>query len=428
MGKDMKRLEAEEIDKLIDAAYEYAFPLWEIARTRYIEVNDPNPERRVAINAVRHERDLCDVQSRWITAPNNDTLYSQAWLDLSNGSVRIEIEAQTAGRYWSVALIDAFSNVFELLGQRLDGVGPVSVTLVSPQSSLREYKGRVVHAPGNDVWLFARWLVEGEADLPNARAMQDRLRITAEPVESMEATAPRDGFDPAVFLAVVNERLGRNPAPPADGEFLKRLASVGIRPGNSNVWSELDIWLQDAWRARISVAHEAVRRSVVTQVHQVQGWSVRGAELGSFGTNYALRAAVALGGLAALVPVEAVYARRFSDDRGDALDGRNRYRLRVPPDGLPTNSFWSITMYAPEDGRFFFVENQINRYSIGNRTAALRYEDDGALEITLQHEPPRDVANWLPAPKGPFVLSLRAYLPKPELRDWSAPLPTVVRC
>lgn len=426
----VSRFTADNIDALIDAAYDYAFPLWEVARTRYADANDTDPARRLGTNTVRHDRQLCDAHSRWITAPNNDTLYSQAWLDLSGGPVRIEVGAQPAGRYWSVALMDAFTNVFAILGQRLDGVGPVSVTLVGPGDGSHGTDGRVIRAPGHDVWLFARWLVDGPADLPNARAMQDRLAISAGLVEAPPGLAPTDGLDPAVFLAVVNERLARNPAPPADAALLARLARVGVRAGSTRVWNELDASARDAWRERIGAAHDAVRRSVVTLSSQVQGWSVRGPELGNFGTHYALRAAVALGGLAALVPDEAVYARRFADERGEQLDGRNRYRLRVSPEGLPTDSFWSLTMYAPADGRFFFVDNPIERYSIGNRTPGLRYENDGALEIRLQHEPPGDpagLANWLPAPEGPFVLSLRAYLPRPALRDWRAPLPTIAR-
>lgn len=426
----MTRFTADGIDSRIDAAYEYAFPVWEVARTQYADANDPDPARRLHPNTVRHDRHLCDARTRWITAPNNDTLYSRAWLDLSGGPVRIEVGAQPAGRYWSVALMDAFSNVFALLGQRLDGTGPVAVTLLGPDGSSHGIEGRIIRAPGNDVWVFARWLVDGPADLPNAQAMQDGLVLSANRAGVLPQPAPTDRCDPAVFLAVVNDRLARNPPPASDAALLARLAQVGIRPGAGSAWNDLDASVRSAWRERIGAAHDAVRRSVASLTSQVQGWSVRGPDLGNFGTNYALRAAVALGGLAALVPAEAVYARRFADERGEQLDGHHRYELRLPPAGLPTDSFWSITMYEPADGQFFFVDNPIHRYSIGNRTPGLGWQDDGSLVIRLQHEAPSDpagLANWLPAPRGPFVLALRAYLPRPALRDWQAPLPTIAR-
>jgi hypothetical protein len=57
----------------------------------------------------------------------------------------------------------------------------------------------------------------------------------------------------------------------------------------------------------------------------------------------------------------------------------------------------------------FFVANEIDRYSIGDRTPGLRREPDGGIDIVIGHGRPRDAANWLPAPAGPCVLALRAY-------------------
>ncbi|MBK6704975.1 MAG: DUF1214 domain-containing protein [Caulobacteraceae bacterium] len=98
----------------------------------------------------------------------------------------------------------------------------------------------------------------------------------------------------------------------------------------------------------------------------------------------------------------------------------------MPPGGVPVDAFWSLTMYTvTPEGRYFFVENPINRYSIGDRTPGLVLEPDGSLEIAIQHEHPGDaqVANWLPAPEGPMRLALRAYLPREELRRraWRVP-------
>lgn len=169
---------------LVEEAFEYALPLQVIAATRWRAVADPANPGRHAPNTLRHERQLSDHRSRWITAPNNDTLYSNAWLDLTPGPVRLQVAAQPAGRYWSVALMDAFTNHVGLLGQRLDDRGPVAVTIVGPRHHALDLPGRVIRAPGHDVWLFARCLVDGSGDLPEAHAMQDR--ITLEPL----ATAP----------------------------------------------------------------------------------------------------------------------------------------------------------------------------------------------------------------------------------------------
>ena len=139
---------------------------------------------------------------------------------------------------------------------------------------------------------------------------------------------------------------------------------------------------------------------------------------------------MALGGLAALEPVEAVYLTRLADADGTLLDGGRRYRIRVPAGGLPLDGFWSLSVYERmPDGGLFFTDSPIQRYAVGDRTPGLQRQADGTLDLWLQRETPTDPAqrtHWLPAPPGPLQLSLRAYLPRPELREGRAALPTVV--
>ena len=418
---------------LVDSAFEYSYPLYAVAKTRYRAVQDPaNPERH-APNTVKHERQLSDSASRWITSPNNDTLYSNAWLDLSNGPVRVRIGAISPGRYWSVAFLDAFTNNFAMLGQRLDNCGPVDVTLVGPGQPDAVQPGRLIRAPGNDVWLFGRWLVEGAEDLANSHAMQDQLEVLPTRVARLsERIAPGQSTDAANFLAVVNESLARNPPPASDVLALERWTPVGLRPGATDAWHGLGDAVQAAWVARIDALSSKLGQSWASGRRDIQGWIASGKDIGNFGSNYSLRASVALGGLGALEPVEARYFVKFHDDAKQPLDGHNDYILRVPPSGIPTDSFWSFTMYEPTaDGKRFFVENTIRRYSIGNRTPGLLFNADGSLDIALQHNAPTDVrllANWLPAPAGPFQISLRAYLPRPELREGRALMPVVSLC
>lgn len=420
---------APSIDSLIDETFTYGFVIWEIARTRHTDLTQSDPALRITPNTAWHDRRLCDHRARWITTPNNDTLYSRAWIDLTHGPVRVQVGAMPAQRYWSVAFMDAYSNNFAMIGTRLDGTGPVTLTLVGPHHAGVLPEGRILRAPGKDVWLFARWIVDGPDDLPNAWAMQDGLQVTPGAAAQPARAVPMNPTEPADFLAVVNEQLARNPAPLADAPLLTRCAAVGLIPGEVDAWSRLAPEVREAWNARIVAAHTEVRRSIPRLAIDVQGWKVRGPEIGNFGCAYASRAAIALGGLAALEPIEAVYASRALDEHGQRFDGRRGHRLRIPPGGLPTDAFWSLSMYeAMPDGRLFFTDNPIARYTVGDRTPGLFVETDGSLVIPLQHDAPRDPslrANWLPAPAGAFVITLRAYLPRPELRAWQTPLPTI---
>jgi hypothetical protein len=72
------------------------------------------------------------------------------------------------------------------------------------------------------------------------------------------------------------------------------------------------------------------------------------------------------------------------------------------------------------------VVNPINRYLINSpMLPELKRDADGGLTLLIQNESPgKDKeANWLPAPKGPFLTVLRLYWPKPEAVDgkWKAP-------
>lgn len=419
------------LEPLVDSAFEYAYPLHAVAATRHRAVQDLANPRRHATNSLLHERQLSDHASRWITAPNNDTLYSNAWLDLSGGPVRIRVGAMPTGRYWSVALMDAFTNNFAVIGQRLEGTGPADVMLVGPDADIGDATGRVIRAPGHDVWLFARCLVDGPQDLAHAHAMQDRIVLQPPTgTTGAERIVPTRSTDPQNFLAVVNEALARNPVPAADRPLLERWAVVGLQPGRTDAWQRLGADARAAWSARIGGAHEQLRTASAKGRRVVQGWFASASDMGDFGSNHALRASVALGGLGALPPLEAMYFVRFHDDAMEPLDGRRHYRLRVPPGGIPTDSFWSFTMYEPTaDSQRFLVENPIRRYSVGNRTPGLVLAADGSLDIALQHDAPTDpprLRNWLPAPAGPFQISLRAYLPRAELRDTTAVMPSIV--
>nr|WP_256731400.1 DUF1214 domain-containing protein [Sphingomonas sp. dw_22] len=156
------------------------------------------------------------------------------------------------------------------------------------------------------------------------------------------------------------------------------------------------------------------------------GWSYPRANLGLYGQDYLYRARVALGGLGALPREEALYIRALDAKGGSIFPAGTRWRLRLPG-ALPLDGFWSLTLYrATPDGQFFFIENPIDRYAIGDRTPGLQRGQGGALDILISPDDPGTAqrANWLPAPAAePYGLFFRAYLPRPDLLDGAYTLP-----
>jgi hypothetical protein len=283
-------------------------------------------------------------------------------------------------------------------------------------------------SPSNDVQVIGRFLVNGPADAPAVHAIQDGLTVV--PVDTSAKVLPqwvpvRMSTEPENYLAVVNEMLWRNPVNSAEASRFAAWADLGIG-GGPYAFARTSPDVQAAWRRRLPLLHEGLKEGLKRGARLVSGWSVPSPEVGEFGTNYALRAAVAFGGLSALPSSEAIYLNLENDPAtGAPLDGRRHWKLIVPP--IDASGFWSLSMYEKDsEGRLFFTENAIRRYSIGDRTAGITRRPDGSIEILLQHDRPADAANWLPTPNGPMALTLRVYGPSDAMRRGDAPLPRLL--
>ena len=200
--------------------------------------------------------------------------------------------------------------------------------------------------------------------------------------------------------------------------MVKSFEAIGLIPGQPFDPQRLD---------------EATRRGVLRAEKEgmnIVNWKVKhrgvdsvtywGIDLqGSFGFDYLARAEAAYSGLVINDPEVALYFLTYFDGDGRALEGGKRYRIHFAKEQLPlyeTDGFWSLTLY---DGkRFQFVNNPIDRYSIGSQTRGLTFNPDGSLDIYIQPDAPdrERASNWLPSPdSGPIRLNIRCYLPKPEM-------------
>jgi hypothetical protein len=444
-NKDTKMLE-----DLASRAAIYLFPLYEMYRTRWNAVaNEKNPIRQ-KLNRFFHVPILATNRSRAVTTPNNDTLYSSAWLDLSVEPLFLTVP-EMGERYYSFAFMDMFTNNFAYVCRRLDGGKPRPRMIVGPS-----WKGDVAHdvtlvrSPTNGVWLLGRILVDGPPDLAAVRALQARTLLetpdmrnerriletqelmrqrTVLPPEPAADWLPINRDDPFDLFEVGLRVLGESPLGEHDKAVLEELAPLHLRPGHKfdvRAFGEAE---RGAIRQGIARAQGEIRGAGRRYGKSVNGWSYPERNLGNFGDDYLYRALVALTGLAALETAEATYFGCNSDAEGQPLDGHGRYVLRFEAGQLPAaRAFWSLSMYeVTPEGRAFFTDNPLNRYAIGDRTKGLVRGADGSLEIYLQHERPEEahVANWLPAPPGRMRLVLRAYEPAEPLLDGTYRMPAV---
>lgn len=400
-------------------AWLYGLPLVEMAATRARALSAPGAR----LNRFSHSRTLAGPANRAVTTPNNDTLYSSAWLDLTTGPATLTIPP-TGDRYISVAGMSMFTDNDFVLGTRTSGGRGGRFTILGPgQSGSGPDTVRLSTPHG---WLLARTLVDGPDDLAKVHAIQNSLMLTGGPGAAPGSFANRRA--PAVdYFASVAALLQSDPPPGTDAALLQRVEALGLRRAVGFAPGAFDPAAVAEIEAGVAEARAALL--AIPMGPRGEGWVYPKANLGFYGQDYGLRAAVALGGLAALPRAEAMYMNPVGDS-GRMFTGLGPYVMRFAAAALPpVDAFWSLTMYeATPEGQFFLTENPIRRYAIGDRTPGLTKGADGSLELWIGRADPGGArsANWLPAPaSGPFTVSFRAYLPKAELLDGRYRLPAI---
>ncbi|MBS0427883.1 MAG: DUF1254 domain-containing protein [Proteobacteria bacterium] len=395
-----------------EAAVIQTLPLFEMMRMRAATTARRHPSLGFAsdepgsswrwVNQFTHTHRRLGPNDREVVSPNNDTVYSNAWIDLSEGPVVIE-SPDVGDRYWTLGLLDAWTNPFAYVGRRTTGNRPQR-TLVHGPGWHGEVPADVTHtiaAPGHDVWLIGRFLVDDDGpDAERVRSLQQALRMRRLDGRdaAMRVDTALDGRDTRVpsaqlYRATVDAALRGNPPP----------------EGESLAWPLGD----DLLEAALPAVYERLRNA--GQPHDLGGgWAIPVMVHTHWGDDHLTRARIARNFIGALGVDEAMYPTAEVDVEGRPLHGAQRYELRFAAGHGPrVDAFWSLTMYRRSD--CLFVANPIDRYSIGDRTPGLRTEADGSLVIRLQAEDPGAGVNWLPAPPGElFYVVLRLYQPRAE--------------
>jgi hypothetical protein len=415
-------------------AYVWGYPLVSSAGLRHALTNPSDPFVRrpptspgAALNHLGLQKQLSDPRTLGVGV-NVDTLYALAWLDLADTPFVVETP-DFGGRYYTFQIAQADTSAEDSFGRRTHGSQLPPLFIHGPGYGGRAPEGMIaVRSLSRYLLVAGRILVDPgtPGDLAAVHALQQRIRLR--PARGTPSDPPtqrplRDAnrpIDPALsFLEQLGNVLGDFETTGTDEtELVRSMAGIGLTrsgfdPGRLSAAAagELARGLRDA--AGI------VRAKSLNLGRNVNGWTInyRGPR---FGTDWLLRAGVALDQRNVTVPEEALYPLARVDGNGDALDGQNAYRIHFPPGELPpVGAFWSITIYD-DAGRL--VRNPIDRYAIGDRTPGLTTNHDGSQDVFVQAAPPRS-GNWLPAPAGRFYVMLRLYIPAPEVLDgtWRPP-------
>ncbi len=420
-------------------AFTYGYPLLDFNRTRAEALVANAPLNRLA-NAVK----LATPAARSVVAPNVDTLYSLAQIDLGDGPVVLKVP-KMGGRYWTFEIVEPYTNVVGYIGRRLNGSAGGSWALewsgakkVALGKGVKRFK-----SPSRRLWVIGRTLVKGGADTVKAKRLMAQYRLgkladvvgnkaAAKPVplDGARAKLPppctagyRGGLD---FIRDLNAALAVDRPPARDAAMTARLATAGVGAGLNPTSAGLPAAVVEGLEAGVDEAACALslnsKLGILAQAKANRGWYDAPNTIGDYGTDYTFRARVALVGLGANTRIESTYPVALTDPSGDLLNGANRYRMVFKRGQLPpTAGFWSLTMY---DSDGYLVENSAKVYAIGDSHPPLLKKSDGSVVVAIQTAKPTEKnVNWLPAPTTGFRLNLRLYLPSKAIlnRTWKPP-------
>jgi hypothetical protein len=343
-------------------------------------------------------------------------------------------------RYFVFQLMDLYTYNFAYIGTRATGNGGGNYMITGPGWHGTKPAGitEVIPCETSFASVVGRTQLFDPQDLDNVKKIQSEYQVQT--LSSfLHETAPPAAPTPAwpkplkpdvqrtsvEFFDVLGFLLQFAPTPPSETAIRARFARTGLQSDKPFDSASLSPELKAALVEGMADGQNEI--------------DARRAKVGSdtsklFGTrsfmhgDYVARALGSQMGIGANSREEAIYPIYDKDADGKPLDGStSKYTLHFAKGQFPpVNAFWSLTMYNLPDQ--LLVANPANRYLINSPMLPnLHLGSDGGLTIYIQHDDPGQgkSSNWLPAPAGPFMLTLRYYLPKPELLagTWKSPKP-----
>ena len=419
--------------------YVYFYPLLSMDTTRKQLTNVEPTEGAIGgpPNHFANIREFPPADMKVVVRPNFDTLYSSAWLDLTKEPVVVSAP-DTDGRYYLLPMLDMWTDVFASPGWRTTGTGPGNFLVAQPgwHPELRENFAEFnlpegtqrIDAPTPYVWVIGRTKTDGPSDYEAVRKIQDGYKVTPLSQWGKAPEPAKVTIDPSIDMktppkvqvdtASAGDYFGRaaelmklHPPHMTDQPIIARLKRIGFEPGKSFDLSKASPTVQKALATVPQDAQALMAWKIPTLGRVTNGWSMNTETMGVYGNDYLKRAVIAQQGLGANLPQDAIYPFNLGDASGQPLDGKNRYAIHFDKDQIPpTDAFWSITLY---DDQGFQVANPMNRFAVSS-WMPFKYNTDGSLDLYFQNDNPGADKewNWLPAPEGPYTLTMRLYAPK----------------
>lgn len=419
----------------------YGYPIMLNVRQRYFQVEKPMGAIDTPVNAWFHSPRVPNSDDKYGISPSDNLYYSLAWFDVSSEPLVITVP-DAGTRYYSIQMMEMYTDIFGYVGKRETANKAGNYLLVGPHWKGKIPKGitAIRRSPTPKGALLMRILIDSRDNLEAPMALASKTKIA--PLSNWQSgkafTAgnrdvvdflPAQSGDPFWFFKNVNRGMTENPPPASDEALLRSFREIGIGAGIGENFEALDPATQRGLKRAQSDGIAMIAKAAVGAANTkvVNHWAYGTANWGRTARDKDFLTRASTQGHAGWQEhwiEEVVKLRAHHDGDGQLLNGANRYEIRFSPEAIPqVGAFWSVTLY---DDKYNLSANSIGRYSLGSpELGKMKRESDGSVIIYVQTDPPAQdrMTNWLPSPRGPFNLFLRAYLPGEALmrQDYTPP-------
>ena len=421
-----------EVKAIAEEGFIYGLPIVMNYAVMYDFVLDKNSgQYKGPFNTIVNEARVFTYKDTSVITPNSDTPYSMLMLDLRTEPIVLSVPAVEKGRYYSVMLCDGNTFNYGYIGSRATGNEAGDYLVVGPDWKGETPSGikKVFRSSTQFSAAAYRTQLFNPEDMPNVVKVQSGYKV--QPL-SAYLKQPAPPAAPAVNFPKIDKELAKTnffeyldfalqfaPAGPEEKEIRAKLAKIGVGPGKTFNFKDLDLKQKLEFGLGMREGEKKVEEKVANLGKEINGWRVSSAfgDRDFYHGDWLLRAAAAKAGIYGNDGIEAMYPMTRNDAEGQPLDGsKHNYTLTFAAGQFPpVKAFWSVTMY---DGKSqLLIENPINRYLINSPMLPnMKKTEDGSLSLYIQKDSPgKDKeSNWLPAPNGPIYLVMRLYWPKTE--------------
>jgi hypothetical protein len=390
----------------------------------YVQAVETGNTRFTGFNTFSHQRLPADPTFDAFRVPTVDNLYSNAFLDLSNGPAVVHIPLM-GERYYTLNFQDAYANASNL-SSRTVGPHGGDFLIVAPHHWDSPPPPAARHAIAFRVASPYMWILlrvsktVDEPDWETVNQLQDAVTVTPfgqprAPTEFPPADPDTVRTDPATFFAALDFILRVNGRPTQEDGLTYRYRAVdlgGLIPfDHARLDEPSRAGIDDGFETGISIVSASRGRTGVPL--GTTGWA--SSDPGRSGFDYLGRAVINLLGLGGNIAVENKPFVTHVDGAGQPLNAANARYTWHTATRPPGDDIWSLTLYEVATGQVY--ANRLDRYKIGSGVAGVAPAADGSFSIRIQHAEPDDTTNWLPAPAGPFFLAVRTWQPHPAALD-----------